>query len=368
MANGINGFGTLYDPETAVPARLERSPCRAEGSTGCLAVGVGRRPRLGPTQGPGGARSRSHTPRPRQAVLAPRGHALRSGVQGLFSARRREPVNAIGQVAGATGAIDPERRVAESCTSSGSGLMAGDPVPGDPVRSERRPALNIVPWVWHLVYAFSRLLLAVPFRMRVSGAERAPKGPVLLACKHVSAWDIPIGAYLSNEFFGRKAYFQMGSFIGYPVFGRIVPVLRACGGFSVLRPKEVLRLRKTVDRERIHALMDEVNGVAEATRQAVLESGGVLVVFPEGTRDAGEVRPVRSHREIESALTVEARGHGDARPVIVPAAFNYGPKRFFRRRLDVEIGEPIPLDGATATEIAARVEATLRAMWRRASD
>jgi 1-acyl-sn-glycerol-3-phosphate acyltransferase len=238
---------------------------------------------------------------------------------------------------------------------------------GDPARTERRPALNIVPWVWHLVYAFSRLLLAVRFKMRVSGAERAPKGAVLLACKHVSAWDIPIGAYLSNEFLARKAYFQMGSFIGYPVFGRIVPVLRACGGFSVLRPKEVLRLRKTVDRERIHALMDEVNGVAEATRQAVLERGGVLVVFPEGTRDAGEVRPVRSHHEIESALAVEARGQG-APPVIVPAAFNYGPKRFLRRPLDVEIGEPIPLDGATASEIAARVESTLRTMWRRAPD
>ena len=46
-----------------------------------------------------------------------------------------------------------------------------------PVPPERRPAMNIVPWVWHLVYAVSRLLLAMRFRMRVSGAERAPKGP-----------------------------------------------------------------------------------------------------------------------------------------------------------------------------------------------
>ncbi len=59
-------------------ATLERSPCRAEGSTGCLAVRRRAKPAPRPRERAGGARSRSHTPRPKQAVLATRGHALRS--------------------------------------------------------------------------------------------------------------------------------------------------------------------------------------------------------------------------------------------------------------------------------------------------
>jgi 1-acyl-sn-glycerol-3-phosphate acyltransferase len=229
------------------------------------------------------------------------------------------------------------------------------------------PALKLRSWVWYTIYAISRTLLAIRFRIRVTGGENTPRGPVLLACKHVSAWDIPVGAFLGSRFFDRKAYFQMGSFIGYPVFGRIVPAMQACGGFSVLRPKEVLRLRKSESRERLHELMDEVNGVAEATRRAVLEQGGVLVVFPEGTRDATTVRPVRSTHEIESALDVAARSAPEMRPVIVPATLNYGRKRFFRRALDVQLGVPIPLEGATAAGLASRIEDALRATWRPAS-
>lgn len=231
-----------------------------------------------------------------------------------------------------------------------------------------QPALGLVPWVWLFIYACARVALAFRFRIRVALAGPAPRGPVLLACKHVSAWDIPISAYVTSHFLGRKAYFQMGSFIGYPVFGRIVPVLKACGGFSVLRPKEVLRLRKREDhdRARLHELMDEVNGTAEATRQAVLAQGGVLVVFPEGTRDAEAVRPVRSMHEIGSALAVARGSDPAARPVILPATLSYGRKRLFRRRLDVDVGHPIELGDATAQEVATLIEGALRERWRAA--
>jgi 1-acyl-sn-glycerol-3-phosphate acyltransferase len=229
------------------------------------------------------------------------------------------------------------------------------------------PALKLTPWVWYFIYAWAKFLVWLRFRVRVTVPDGMPRGPVLLAVKHVSAWDIPVATVLVRRILHlRKPYFQMGSFIGYPVFGRIVPVLQACGGFSVLRPKEVLRLRKLAerDRPRIRALMDEVNGVAESTRQAVLAQGGVLVVFPEGTRDPHVVRQVRSAHEIESALAVAARADGDARPIVVPATFNYGARAGLRRRLDIDVAEPIGLEGLDAAAIAAKIEAIFRGRWR----
>src|SRR5204863_6961906 len=94
---------------------------------------------------------------------------------------------------------------------------------------------------------------------------------------------------------------------------------------------------------------------------AVLAQGGVLVVFPEGTRDSGAVRPVRGTHEIESAIAVAEDGF---RPVIVPTAFNYGKNRFFRRRLDVAIGAPLAVAGSTAQLLASRTETALRDAWR----
>jgi 1-acyl-sn-glycerol-3-phosphate acyltransferase len=229
------------------------------------------------------------------------------------------------------------------------------------------PALKLRWWVWYLVYAGARLSLALRFRIRVRAPDALPRAPVLLAIKHVSAWDIPIATYLARRVLhGRKPYFQMGSFIGYPVFGRLVPILQGCGGFSVLRPKEVLRLRKSPehDRARIRALMDEVNGVAEATRRAVLAQGGVIVVFPEGTRDADAVRPVRSTHEIESALAVAAAMPASEGPVVVPATLSYGARRFFRRAVDVDVAPPLRIEGATASQIAARIEEVFRERWR----
>ena len=106
-----------------------------------------------------------------------------------------------------------------------------------------------------------------------------------------------------------RPYFQMGSFIGYPVLGPLVPLLRRLGGFCVMRPKEVLRLkgRRGWDRDRARAMMRTVNEEAEKVRLSVLRSAGTLVVFPEGTRDDAHVRPMASDLEIAVKEILEGK-------------------------------------------------------------
>lgn len=228
-------------------------------------------------------------------------------------------------------------------------------------------AMRLKPWVWHTTFVIAQLILRVTHRIVVRGHDVPPGAPVIIAAKHASGWDVPLLSWIAKRYLGIKPYFQMGSFIGYPVLSRIMGGMRACGGFPVMRPKEVLRLRKRtdVDRARIHEMMDEVNGIAEATRRAVLETGQVLVFFPEGTRDNDSVRPVRGLHEIHSALSVARSGRAVwAWPVVL----SYGPKKVFRRLLLVDLLPAIPVGAGSAEELAAGIEAGFRSRWVPSSD
>ncbi|HYC77627.1 MAG TPA: 1-acyl-sn-glycerol-3-phosphate acyltransferase, partial [Planctomycetota bacterium] len=190
--------------------------------------------------------------------------------------------------------------------------------------------MKILPWFWELVFHGALLLMRLRLKTEWRGLEKAPSGAVVLAAKHGSSWDIPLMSRLARRALGRRAYFQMGSFIGYPVLGPLVPLLRRCGGFCVMRPKEILRLRRRgSSRDALHALMDRVNREATETRRAVLETGGVLVFFPEGSRDATQVLPLKADREITTAVDLRFEGVAST---LWPIVLSYGSKRRWRRR------------------------------------
>lgn len=223
---------------------------------------------------------------------------------------------------------------------------------------------KIRPWFWHLVGALWILTARLRLRISLHRTGMPESGDaVLLAAKHASAFDIVLLGVLSHKRTRRKPFFQMGSFIGYRVFGRIKPCLRALGGFEVMRPKEVRRLSKMSGWDRASALgrMRQVNDDAESIRQAVLREGGILAVFPEGTRNAESILPLVSELEVKSALAV---ARGGARVVVWPATVALGGRRAFRRRCRVEFLEPFPLDpAAEPVEVLAQVDAAWRASW-----
>ena len=109
--------------------------------------------------------------------------------------------------------------------------------------------------VIYFISIFARLV----FRVRVSGVENIPtSGGVIVAANHVSFLDIPLLAYSlirHANFIAKKELFTI------PVLGTL---LRLLGAIPIDREK--------IDRSAIREIMKKLN------------SGNVVVIYPEGTR------------------------------------------------------------------------------------
>jgi 1-acyl-sn-glycerol-3-phosphate acyltransferase len=158
-----------------------------------------------------------------------------------------------------------------------------------------------------------RWLYRPAFRIRVSGIARVPaSGPVVLVANHSTLIEPQV-------IFGvlpRRSVFLVKSELASGAMGW---ALRRIGQLPVRRGE--------ADRA---ALMGAV---------AVLRGGGVLGVFPEGTRGSGDV----DRAEQGAAWLVRTTG-----AVVLPGATRgtlrpSGSGRRFRPKLDVLVGEPFPL-------------------------
>lgn len=109
--------------------------------------------------------------------------------------------------------------------------------------------------VIYLIAIFARLF----FRVRVSGAENIPtSGGVIVAANHVSCLDIPLLAHSlirPANFIAKKELFTI------PVLGTLLRLLGAI----------------PIDREK-----PDRSALREITKK--LNSGNVVVIYPEGTR------------------------------------------------------------------------------------
>lgn len=232
-----------------------------------------------------------------------------------------------------------------------------------PPEAESAAAPVIQPLLWTVGRRLLWAWIILRHRTRVEGAESLPPGAFVAAAKHSSWMDIPILGGLIRDIDGRRPFFEMGSFVGYRVLGLLKPCLRRVGGFPVMRPKEILRLRRKtgMDREAVVAVMEASNRAARAVRRAIFRAGGVLAYFPEGTRAPGRVLPLRSTVEIEDAI--EAARETPVR--LVPVRIVYrgrppGMSPFRRRIVDVALGPPMDLAGRTLEEAVAAVSGFFR--------
>ena len=209
---------------------------------------------------------------------------------------------------------------------------------------------KLSPFLWHFFVALWMLLERVALRITVRRQGPVPRGPVLVCAKHAHWMDITALGTRVKRLRGDIPTFQMGSFTGYRLLGPLAPLLVRLGAFRVMRPKEVLRLRhrKGWNRERARERMTGINALAEQSRREILRRGGMIVVFPEGTREIGAVRPLTSEHEIASAVALRAEG---VETMVWPAILSYGPRRLFRRRLEIDILAPFPLGDRGPREV-----------------
>ncbi|MFC5403838.1 lysophospholipid acyltransferase family protein [Cohnella soli] len=160
--------------------------------------------------------------------------------------------------------------------------------------------------LYRIARALLRAIYFLLYRLEVRGVDQIPReGPVVLCSNHKSLQDpITLGVYVPRKvhYMAKEELFKV------PLFGRLI---RALGAFPVKRggvSKEAIR-----------------------TAIALLQSGKVMGIFPEGTRN--ETVGMGKRGAVTMAMRAEA--------IVVPVALvgNYKP---FRKMIAV-YGAPIDL-------------------------
>jgi 1-acyl-sn-glycerol-3-phosphate acyltransferase len=190
---------------------------------------------------------------------------------------------------------------------------------------------------YYFVAAVSWPVLHGLYRLETTGLNRLPpEGGFVLAANHTSSFDPwPLGLPLWPK---RQLFFMGKVELFNPVLG---PLLRAGGAFPVRRGE------------------GDVEAIDTAVR--ICREGGIVAMFPEGTRQVKGLRKKFEHRP----RTGSARIALTAGVPLVPAAIKGSDRLSRLGKLKVAYGEPVPLDDLEGQAPRdAQQEATDRLMER----
>ena len=171
-------------------------------------------------------------------------------------------------------------------------------------------------------------LLWFPFKLEVEQrADWKPEQGYILAANHQSFMDPIFLALAIKDKKRRVSYMAKEELFRVPVLKSLIKKL---GAFPVARG--------TGDTGAIDHAVD------------VVKNGGMLGIFPEGTRH----KDGKLHRLKSGAVVVASRTGGD----LIPACILYGKRKFIRKPVKVIFGEPIEnaslgLDGISKSALRA---------------
>jgi len=154
------------------------------------------------------------------------------------------------------------------------------------------------------------------YRLSWTGLDRLPpEGGFVLAANHTSSLDPwPLGFPLWPK---RQLFFMGKVELFNPVLG---PILRAGGAFPVRRGEGDLE--------------------AIETAKEITSKGGIVAMFPEGTRQTKGLRKKFTHRPRSGSARIAM----EAGVPLVPAAVKGSDKLTHLHKLKVAYGEPVPYD------------------------
>jgi 1-acyl-sn-glycerol-3-phosphate acyltransferase len=193
------------------------------------------------------------------------------------------------------------------------------------------------PPAYNVVAALSWPVIRGLYRLDARGLERLPGfGGFVLAANHASSLDPwPLGMPLWPK---RQLYFMAKVELFNPVLS---PLLRAAGAFPVRRGERDLQSIETAVR--------------------ICRDGGIVAMFPEGTRQTKGLRKRFEHRP----RTGSARIALSAGVPLVPAAIKGSDRLSRLGRLRIAYGDPVPVDDLANLPVhEASREATTRLMER----
>ena len=180
---------------------------------------------------------------------------------------------------------------------------------------------RVNPQFYDLSKVIVRSMVQTVWRARVFGTENVPvDGPLIVACNHVSYFDPPVLGCLCPR---RISYMAKKELFSVPVLGSVI---RALGAYSV----------------------DRRGSATSAIRRSlqVLESGGAIGIFPEGTRNASGTVAPQTGVALLAAL---------GQVPVVPACIRGTDRALRLARIDVAFGAPLqppPARKATRDDLA----------------
>lgn len=165
-----------------------------------------------------------------------------------------------------------------------------------------------------------RLIARVVWRARVFGTANVPReGPLIVACNHLSYLDPPVMGCLCPR---RVQYMAKKELFAIPVLGTVI---RGLGAYSVDR-------------------RGSATGAIKRSLE-VLQAGGVVGIFPEGTRNRDGTVAAQTGVALLASM---------AQAPVVPALVHGTDRALRLARVDVAFGAPLvpPARKATRDDLA----------------